>query len=403
VNHDNHRRRSLSRLSTLVTTYAAVTALAGCATVTAPAATADDSGQQVVLLESATATEPRPAVTVKANQLLRAAAESPEATNGRTGKSSAAVVTAADGGSTTVFSLTPRRGDGTVEHGFNRPTLIDDNLGRVAAAVTAVRATRPGLDLLAGIDNATRGMSPATLVVISSGLSTAGGFDLRQVGWLADPAAIAAQLRQRNLLPDLGGWHVLFTSLGATAGAQPPLPKPNRNKVIAYWMAMCTAAGAASCDIDNSQVPATPPAATAAMPIVPIPGVTSVTGPDSTTTYSITDATLGFSADSAALSPAALDLLRYLADQLNGQLADRPQATVTVIGHTADPPGSTDADRYALSLTRARAVAAALTSGGLAHPITAVGGGTAPGRSATNNGRFDETRATQMRRVDITY
>jgi outer membrane protein OmpA-like peptidoglycan-associated protein len=370
---------------------------------TSPAATVGDSGQRVVLLESATATEPRPAVTAKANQLLRAAAESPEVTNGRIGKSSAAVVTSADGSSTAVFPLTPRRRDGTVEHGFNRPTLIDNNLDRVAAAVAAVRATRPGLDLLAGMDNATRGTSPATLVVISSGLSTTGGFDLRQVGWLADPAEISAQLRQRNLLPNLSGWHVLFTGLGATAGIQPPLPKPTRDKLIAYWTAICTATGAASCDIDNRPVPAAPPAATAVMPTVPVPGVTSVTGPDGETTYSITDATLGFSADSAALSPAALDLLHRLAELINGQLADRPQATLTVTGRTADPPGSAEGDRYALSLARAQAVAAALTSGGVTQPITAVGGGTAPGPSATSNGRFDEARATQMRRVDITY
>lgn len=403
MNRDNHWRRTLSGLAGLVTTFAAAAALAGCATAPSPAATAGDSGQRVVLLESATATEPRPAVTAKVNQLLRAAAESLEATNGRIGKSSTAVVTAADGSSTAVLPLTPRRGDGTVEHGFNRPTLIDDNLGRAAAAVGAVRATQPGLDLLADVDNATRGTSPATLVIISSGLSTAGGFDLRQVGWLADPAAIAAQLRKRNLLPSLSGWHVLFTGLGATAGAQPPLTKPTRDKLIAYWMAICTAAGAASCDIDNSQVPAIPAATTAAMPIVPIPGITSVTGPDRTTTYSITDATLGFSADSAALSPAALDLLHHIVDQINGQLADRPRATVTVIGHTADPPGSTEGDRYALSLARAEAVATALTSGGLTHPTTTVGGGTATGPSATRNSGFDEARATQMRRVDITY
>jgi outer membrane protein OmpA-like peptidoglycan-associated protein len=128
-----------------------------------------------------------------------------------------------------------------------------------------------------------------------------------------------------------------------------------------------------------------------------------VTGPDSKTTYSITDATLGFSADSAALTPAALDLLHRLADLINSQLADRPQATVTVTGRTADPPGSTPDDRYTLSLTRAQAVAAALTSGGVTRPVTAVGGSTAPGPSATSNGRFDEDRATQMRRVDITY
>jgi outer membrane protein OmpA-like peptidoglycan-associated protein len=403
VNHDNHRRRTLSGLAALVSTLTAAVVLAGCATATSPAATVGDSGQRVVLLESATATEPRPAVTAKANQLLRAAAESPEVTNGRIGKSSAAVVTSADGSSTAVFPLTPRRGDGTVEHGFNRRTLIDENLGRVAAAVAAVRATRPGLDLLAGMDNATRGTSPATLVVISSGLSTTGGLDLRQVGWLADPAEISAQLRQRNLLPNLSGWHVLFTGLGATAGIQSPLPKPTRDKLIAYWTAICTATGAASCDIDNSPVPAAPPAATAVMPTVPVPGVTSVTGPDVETTYSITDATLGFSADSAALSPAALDLLHRLADLINGQLADRPQATLTVTGRTADPPGSAEGDRYALSLARAQAVAAALTSGGVTQPITAVGGGTAPGPSATSNGRFDEARATQMRRVDITY
>jgi hypothetical protein len=194
-------------------------------------------GDTIVVLASGTANEPRPSLTPQAERVLRDAAESGDVSDGRNGRGSVAVVASADTGTggqpAEVLPLTPRRADCEVEHGFQRDNLIDTNMARVRNAVAGRAAVRPGLDLMAGIDDAVRGYSPGTLIVVSNGLSTAGGFDLRQVGWNADRADLVAQLTQRGLLRNLlPGWHVLFTGLGATAGAQPPLTKPARDTLV---------------------------------------------------------------------------------------------------------------------------------------------------------------------------
>ena len=78
-------------------------------------------------------------------------------------------------------------------------------------------------DLLATIAAAIRAAPPpATLIVISSGLSTSGGLDLRQVGWDASPSSVAAQLKARGLLPDLAGYRVISLGWATLPAASHP-------------------------------------------------------------------------------------------------------------------------------------------------------------------------------------
>ena len=107
--------------------------------------------------------------------------------------------------------------------------------------------------------------------MVTSGLSTAGGFDLRQVGWNANPVAVASQLKHEGLLPSLAGWHVIFSGLGDTAGDQPALPLPQQAELVAYIMAICHAAGAASCGTDDVTRPDPPALSTNPTPVVPVP------------------------------------------------------------------------------------------------------------------------------------
>jgi outer membrane protein OmpA-like peptidoglycan-associated protein len=371
-------------------------------------------GQTIVVLASATAHEPRPSLTPQAEQILRRAAESGDVSDGRDGRGSVAVVTSADTGTggrpAEVLPLTPRRANCEVEHGFQRDNLIDSNIARVRNAVAGRAAVRPGLDLLAGIDNAVRGYHPGTLVVVSNGLSTAGGFDLRQVGWNAHPADLVAQLAQRGLLQNLlPGWHVLFTGLGATAGAQPPLTKPARDTLVRYWTAICTAAApGGSCDVDARPLDSAPPVATAAVPVVNVPGIDSVTGPDGRTTVTLFDAVTGFAPDSVVLSADAQNILRSIGARIVAKLGQQPNTTITIRGYVADPPDSTPAGRQQTADERARAVQAFLTdqlrAAGLSPPIDAAGAGTPPQPpTAIVNGAFDEATAAQMRKVTITY
>ncbi|MGW3964701.1 OmpA family protein [Amycolatopsis sp. NPDC005003] len=369
-----------------------------------PAKAVDPAGgDRVVIVASATANEPRPAVTDVARKLLVDAANSGNASSRGDGNSSVALVATADGAESRQFVLTPRRADGSLEHGLQRPSLIDRNVQATVDAIAATAATQAGLDLLAGIDAATRGITPGRLIVVSSGLSTAGAFDLRQVGWDAEPEEVANQLAAKKALPHLEHWHVLFTGLGSVAGAQPPLPGPTHDKLLQYWQAICARAQAAGCDFDDKRVAAEPSHATVATPVVPVPGVTSVVGPAGQVSTTVSDSALGFSGDSAVLSPGAQELLRTLAGSITARLAGRPGAVVTIRGYAADPPGSTAAGRQQLADERARAVADALGQAGVRQRLDAAGIGTQPGRTAMVGGRFDETAAAAMRRVEIAY
>ncbi|MGW5746398.1 OmpA family protein [Amycolatopsis sp. NPDC003861] len=335
-----------------------------------------------------------------ARKLLTDAANSGNASPQGSGKSSVALVSAADGADAHQIVLTPRRADGSLEHGLQRPSLIDRNVQAVADAVAATAAARSGLDLLGGIDAAVRGIAPGRLIVVSSGLSTAGAFDLRQVGWDADPATVARQLAAKNALPHLENWHVLFTGLGSVAGAQAPLPGSAHDKLLQYWQAICAQARAAGCEFDDKRVTTEPSRATVATPVVPVPGVTSVVGSAGRVSTTVSDSALGFSGDSAVLSPGALDLVRALAGSITA--AGRSDAVV-VRGYAADPPGSTAAGRQALADQRARAVAGALGDAGVRRRLDVAGVGTQPGRTAMVGGRFDEAAAAAMRRVEIAY
>ncbi len=402
--------RPILLLALLLATAACGTAAATTPTTT-PAVSAPvvsvpvAAGGAVEVVVSGTPDEPLPTLTASARQALRQTAEDTPATDGPGGPGSSATVRSADGGTHAVIALTPRRANGAVEHGPRRGVLVDDAVGAVAGAVTTTTAPAgpARLDLLDGLDQATRGGGGGLLVVVSNGLSISAGFDVRSTGWLADPDVLAADLHSRGLLPDLTGWNVLWTGLGAVAGHQTPLPKPIRTHLQAYWAAICRASGAATCVFDDAVTASTPPAATGDWPTVAIPAVESFTGPSGDVTETLPDALLGFQGDSAALTPEAVEIVGARAAAIEAALAARPDATVSVVGRAADPPGSTLEGRRALSFARARAVADALARAGLTHPITVVGEGTPAGSTAMHNGVFGDTAADQLRVCVIRY
>jgi outer membrane protein OmpA-like peptidoglycan-associated protein len=387
-----------ARRAALVAAVAGPLLLTGCQhPASATHAGSPATGAGVVLVVSGTRSEPSPTLPPTVVDALETTADATEG-------DASAVVVSADGTARTVLPLTPHRADGSVEHGLQRPRLVAQNVAAVEDAAAGVTAKKDGLDLLEGISTGVRGARPGLLVVVSNGLSTSGGLDLRQVGWNADPATVATQLRERGVLEDLRGWHVVFTGLGDAAGDQPPLPKPARDTLTAYWTAICTASGAASCAVDATPAHGAAPRGTATVPVVPIPGLSSVVGPHGEVTTTITDELLGFRGDSAEVSPAGRALLGQVAGQIRATLAAHPDAPVVVHGYTADPPGYSP-DRLArLARARSEAVVAVLVAAGV--PTTnlhAVGDGPAPGMTAVVDGHFDEFLGARMRRVEITH
>ncbi len=376
-----HPFRSLLLL-TVVVTLSLLLAACGKSPVTTP--------DVIVIVPSATANEPAPELSADNRGMIEnAGAASTQA--------DAYVVNPATGQPTEV-PLTPRRADGQVEYGPRRGYLLDQNVSRVGQLLLQEAASGP-FDLLSMIASAVRVTSPpGTLLIISSGLSTAGGFDLRLVGWDANPSSVAAQLKQRGLLPDLAGWRVIFSGLGDTAGRQPPLPLPQQTTLVSYWMAICRAAGAAACQTDQTTRPDPPSRSTTPVPVVPVPAVLSVRGPNGATGVSVPGDEL-FAFGRATLLPGADAILAPLAAK-----ARSGHLLVTVTGY-ASPDGGSAAYNLALSRARALAVRARLVALGLpSGQITRVTGLGTDGKTTQAcdvAGQFDEAVCAQLRRVVV--
>lgn len=357
--------------------------VAGCQ---APSHTAE----VVVVLPSATANEPAPMLAAADRALLHHA--------GATSTRGVAYVVNPATGQATRVGLTPLRADGQVEYGPRRDYLLNQNVNRVQRVLRTEAATGP-FDLLQMIGSAVRVTShPGTLLILSSGLSTAGGFNLRDVGWDANPRTVATQLRQRGLLPRLAGWRVDFSGLADVAGRQTALPLPQRSTLTAYWMAICHAAGAAACGTDDTIRPDPASRSSTPVPVVPVPAVTPVFGPRDSAGLSVPAAEL-FAFNSAGLLGGADSILRPLV----GRALARHQL-VTITGY-ASPDGGSAAYNLALSRARALAVRNRLVALGLPpsqiSQVTGLGTGGQTPRACDRDGQLDEAICAGLRRVVI--
>ena len=301
-------------------------------------------------------------------------------------------------GQPTTVTLTPRRPDGQVEYGPNRHALLAENLNQVQHLLARQAADQP-FDLLSLLAKAVKvSPTPGTLIVVSSGLSTAGGFDLRQLGWYANPAAAARQLEREGLLPALTGWHVTFSGLGDIAGDQSALPLPQQAELVAYILAICQAAGAASCATDDVTRPDPPALSTYPAPVVPVPAVTPVQGPHHWTGENI-PADMFFRLNSPQLLPGADSILGPLAARA---VAQHLQMKITGF---ASPETGSPSYNQALSLARAQSIQARLIALGVSPDqiVQVAGDGTAGQTAAAcyRGGRLDEAACAKFRRVLI--
>lgn len=379
------RRNYAGLLRSLLPLVFAAASLVACAHQEPPA-------EVFVLVASATENEPGPMLAPSDLAGLQEAATY--------GGGAVALVVNPNTGQPTTVTLTPLRPDGQVDHGPDRDARLSANLAQLQRLLGDQAADGP-FDLLSLLAKAVNVASvPGTLIVVSSGLSTAGGFDLRQVGWSANPATVAAQLKREGLLPALSGWHVLFTGLGDTAGNQPALPLPQQTELVAYIMAICHASGAASCGTDDVTRPDPPTRSTYPAPVVLVPVVTSVRGPGHWTGESI-PADLFFRLNSSQLLPGADSILRPLAAHAVTQ-----HLLVWIEGF-ASPETGTPAYNQALSLARARAVRTELVALGVPPgQIVRVTGEGTDGKTAAacyRGGQLDEAICAKLRRVDILF
>lgn len=301
-------------------------------------------------------------------------------------------------GQPTEVTLTPRRPDGQVDHGPDRDARVSANVSQVEQLVARQAADGP-FDLLSLLAQAVKVSSvPGTLIVVTSGVSTAGGFDLRQLGWSAQPATVAGQLERGGLLPRLTGWRVIFSGLGDTAGDQPALPLPQQMELVDYIMAICHAADAASCSTDDVTRPDPVSRSTYLDPVVSVPAVKPITGPHGGTGKSI-PADFFFRLNSATLLPGADTYLDPLAEQA---IAENSQVSIEGF---ASPESGSPSYNQKLSLARAQAIRDRMVALGLSPSqiVRVVGEGTAGKTAAAcyHNGHLDEAVCAELRYVDI--
>ena len=375
----------------LVTGVAVVAALITGAVLLTGCQAPPDDRKIIVVAASAMASEPAPVLSGPDRAMLRDA--------GSTSTRAAAFVVDPNTGQARQVSLTPRRADGEVNYGPDRASELAASVSRVQQLLNTLAASKP-FDLLAIIAQAVRvATRPGTLLVLSSGLSTAGGFDLRQVGWGAAPRTAAVSLRLRGLLPRLAGWKVVFSGLADTSGTQPAPPVPQRTILTRYWLALCQAAGADSCSVDAVTRPDPPSRSTTPVPVVRFPRVTSYRGPHGGQTTNV-PADAFFAFNSARLLPGADIILGPIVARARDQHRE-----VSIIGY-ASPDGGSAAYNLALSAERARAVRARLISLGVPARLIgqAVGLGTAgqPRSACYRDGRVDEAICAPLRHVLIT-
>jgi outer membrane protein OmpA-like peptidoglycan-associated protein len=275
-------------------------------------------------------------------------------------------------------------------------------LGQIESAVFAIKAANPHVDVLGALDTAGRAVRAAcayggTVYLKDSGLSETGVMDFRQPGLLeAMPSEVVASLTAEHELPDLKGIAVVLIGIGDTAPPQQPLSIAERDNLVAIWSAIARAGGATSVQVDPAPLSGPAPAGVPPVSLVPVLAVGRVHGSRGTT-ITVPDLLL-FHFNSAALIPAANNVLQPIAGQARSQ-----HLAVSITGY-ASPEGSAGYN-IALSERRAIAVRDRLIALGLpAAQITHVTGAGAAGHSLDSclvRGHLDETRCAPLRRVVV--
>jgi outer membrane protein OmpA-like peptidoglycan-associated protein len=233
-----------------------------------------------------------------------------------------------------------------------------------------MHAVAPQADLLSALSYAA-GATPVggNIIVIDSGLQTAGQLEYQAPGMLMSPPSdVVSFLKSKGLIPPLTGRHVLLSGFGYAAAPQAILDQPERQNVAAQWAAIVQAGGACV-TVDptpntNQEMPGLP--TVAAVPL-PAPPVFKSCG-----TTVLSDAgSVGFNVGVASFrDPAeARQTLSKLATVLN-----QGTEPIILIGSTSSEGG--DSVNNPLSLNRAKAVEAVLVSLGVpADRISVVGDG----------------------------
>lgn len=264
-------------------------------------------------------------------------------------------------------------------------------------------ADDPEVDILTALSlaaGAVEGADDQTIMIVDSGLSTAGPLQLT-TGIPSDPENTAKSLSAANTLPKLGGDVVWYGLGGLVSEPQSSLDSGHRNQLENLWRETLTTAGAKTVEFRNSPIP-TLSEVPAGLPKVatiplekrePTPGETSA---------SFDETLIGFEGGTAKYlhEDQAKAVLSTVVERLEADHAK----TTTVTGCVANA-GDT-IGQLEVSEARADKVADTLTELGWTGPIKTRGLGIqCPGHAPDLNddGSLNEIVAKANRRVIITW
>ena len=231
----------------------------------------------------------------------------------------------------------------------------------VLTQLSAVSATEPETDLLGSIHVAVNslragGLTQKTLVIVDSGLSTAGLLNFTASNLLdADPDDVVQALQACSSLPDLSGIDVVFLGLGQTAAPQTRPDAQTQASLQDLWSAVLQAGMPKSLTFDP----------------MPLSGSAGQALPLCSTVELISEQLPLEADDPIGEEPVRLSSVRFVSDSSDfldrngavevllpiGQyLAAHPEVQICLAGMTASAGGSGEA----LSLQRAEACKALL-------------------------------------------
>ena len=235
------------------------------------------------------------------------------------------------------------------------------------STVSDVAADDPEVDTLEALRIALRSFeyapadSSRTILVIDSGLSTAGYLSFQNGLISAEPGAIVSALRERGALPDFTGVEVQWQQLGDVAAPQQALSPRQTERLCEIWQAVVEAGGGVfvwsggmpnAGDLGAGLPGVTPVALPTDTPVV-YTGTADFSSPQM-----LTEEQVRFLGDSAEFADpdAARAVLQPIAEYLQAN----PSFRLLLIGTTAGD-GDTDYAR-ALSQQRAETVRQTLAS-----------------------------------------
>lgn len=229
-------------------------------------------------------------------------------------------------------------------------------------------AEKPESDMLSALSLAASSLAHAsgdrTILVVDSGMSTAGAMAFQNTGLLephADVDAMVERMRSAGTLPDLTGVTVRWFGLGSVEEPQPLLDTAAKNRLKNLWTKLITAANGEVVFDDAPMMKVTGEDLPAVPEVTPVPVGAFELGAAPSLEMSLPDTEVGFEADVDVLRNEEVAKSRI--QEAAAQIRSSGVSEVRVTGCTSS--WGTAEHRQDLSERRAEVVAGLLENNGV--------------------------------------